>query len=417
MDAMAAPTPADVLVLSNYYFPEPTGSAPPISDLSFWLAENGVKTGVLTARPSYPQAAVFDGYRRGERDAEVLRGVAVRRLWTHVGASRGLIGRLLGEFSFIVTALWARALGTAPRARHVICVCPSIFTVVIAGLFRGRGGRVLCIVHDIQSGLAQALGFGGGKLALRLLRGVEVWALNRCDVVVALSEGMAGALRGMGVAAPIIILPPQVDVSEIIPVPEPAAEPPVLLYSGNLGRKQGLDQLITLAASLSAQGCKARIVIRGEGSEREELERAAREAGVEGIVFLDLARREDLSAVMGEAVLHLVPQRPDGASFAVPSKIFSIMAAERAFVATAQPDTPLWRFTADSGAGVCVEPYDAQALAQAVIALLADPGERRRMAASGRRYVEQFIDREVVCRAMWEALEASSAELAGPGRG
>jgi colanic acid biosynthesis glycosyl transferase WcaI len=398
---------ADVVILSNYYFPEPTGSAPPISDLSFWLAQNGVATQVVTARPSYPQSAVFEGYRNGELDREDLRGVDVRRLATFIPPNRGFVGRLRGELSFTLAAIAGRLGGTIPQARHVICVCPSILTVAMAGLFRRRGGKVLCIVHDIQSGLAEALGFGGGKLVHGVLKAVEAWALNRCDVVVALSDGMAEALRKLGVRKPIIILPPQVDVSEITPAPEPTGVPQVLAYSGNLGRKQGLDQLITLAGRLAQQGETARIVIRGEGSERAELARAAE--GVGDVVFLDLAPRAELSRVMGEAVLHLVPQNPDGASFAVPSKIFSIMAAQRAFVATAQPGTPLWRFTAESGAGICVEPYDAQALADAVTGLLADPARRAAMAKSGRAYVEQHIDREVVCRAMWEALDGPLA--------
>jgi colanic acid biosynthesis glycosyl transferase WcaI len=401
---MSNPAATDVVVLSNYYFPEPTGSAPPISDLSFWLAENGVATAVVTARPSYPQSVVFEGYKNGERDRETLRGVEVHRLATHVSAKRGMAGRLAGELSFMLAAIGARFGGKAPRGRHAICVCPSIFTVLIAPIFKQPGGRLLCIVHDIQSGLAQALGFGGGRLLMGLLRGLESWALNRCDVVVALSDGMAGELRGIGVRAPIIILPPQVDVSEITPTPEPAEGVPVLAYSGNLGRKQGLDQLITLASSLKQSGSDARIVIRGEGSERADLEAQAAAVGADNVTFLDLARREDFARVMGDAAMHLVPQRPDGATFAVPSKIFSIMAAERAFVATAQPDTPLWRFTAESGAGVCVEPYDAQALTEAVMALLADPARRANMARSGRRYVEQHIDRQVVCAAMWRAV-------------
>lgn len=408
----ADPQGADVLILSNYYHPEPTGSAPPISDLSFWFAENGADVKVLTARPSYPLGRVFEGYRSGERDVETFRGVKTRRLAAHVAANRGLVGRLRGELSFLMAAIAARAAGRTAPAQHVICVCPSTFTVAAAPLFRRRGGRLLCIVHDIQSGLAAALGFGLGGFAVRGLRAFEAWAINRCDVVLALSEGMRAELLRLGVKRPIVVIPPQVDVREITPSPEPAATPPRLVYSGNLGRKQGLDQVLDLAEELLRRGAEAQILIRGEGSERPELEALAARRNLTNVVFADLARREDLSRAFAEGLIHLVPQNPDGASFAVPSKVFSIMAAERCFVATARPGTPLWTIAEESGGGVCTEPYDPAALADAVTTLLANPQRRRQMGASGRGYVEEKVDREVVCRASWLALCGGASDPA-----
>jgi colanic acid biosynthesis glycosyl transferase WcaI len=384
----------DLLILSNYFHPEPTGSAPPITDLAAWAGELGLRPHVLTARPSYPRSEVYPGYEAGQKDHEVFRGAEVRRVRSIIPRSRGLAGRLAAELSFAVSA----ALARKRRYGGVVCVCPSIFVVLIAPMFRRRGGRVVAIVHDIQSGLASSLKFGGAGAILRLLQGLERWALNRCDRVIALTEGMAGELRALGVTRPIDILPPQVDVREITPRPEPTAGPPVLLYSGNLGRKQGLDQILALAARLKARGHDAVIHIRGEGSERPELEREAAAAGLDNIRFSDLAPRAEISAALGEAVLHLVPQDPAGARFALPSKVFSIMAARRAFVATAEPDSPLGRVVTRSGGGVCVPAGDSGALTDAVIELLAAPEDRAHMGTSGRQFVEQEIDREIVCR-------------------
>lgn len=384
----------DFLILSNYFHPEPTGSAPPITDLAAWAGELGLRPCVLTARPSYPRSEVYPGYEAGQKDREVFRGAEVQRVRSVTPRSRGLAGRLAAELSFAVSAVLARKR----RYGGIICVCPSIFVVLVAPMFRRRGGRVVAIVHDIQSGLASSLKFGGAGAILTLLRSLERWALNRCDRVVALTDGMASELRTLGVTRPIDILPPQVDVSEITPYPEPSSRPPVLLYSGNLGRKQGLDQILALAAELKARGHDAIIHIRGEGSERLELEREAAIAGLDNIRFSDLAPRSDISKALGDSVLHLVPQDPAGARFALPSKVFSIMAAQRAFVATAEPESPLGRVVTRSGGGLCVPAGAAGALTDAVVGLLADAAGRARMAELGRQFVEREIDREIVCR-------------------
>jgi colanic acid biosynthesis glycosyl transferase WcaI len=383
----------ELLILSNYFHPEPTGSAPPITDLAAWAGEQGLQPHVLTARPSYPRTQVYPGYEAGQKDHEVFSGTIVRRVPSFVPRSRGLLGRMVGELSFAASA----ALHRKRRYAGVICVCPSIFVVLIAPMFRRRGGRVVAIVHDIQSGLAQSLNFGGAGAILKLLQGLERWSLNRCDRIVALTDSMAAEIRALGVTRPIDILPPQVNVQEIIPQPEPETGPPTLLYSGNLGRKQGLDQILALAGTLKDRGHAAVIHIRGEGSERVELEREAAASGLDKVRFSDLAPRAGISEALGDAVLHLVPQDPAGAQFALPSKVFSIMAAQRAFVATADADSPLGRVVTRSGGGLCVPAGAPEALADAVVGLLADPAARSRMGASGRQFVEQEIDREIVC--------------------
>ncbi|HEY3694282.1 glycosyltransferase family 4 protein [Phenylobacterium sp.] len=402
------PRGAEILILTGYYHPEPTGSAPPISDLSYWLAENGARTRVLTTRPSYPRSEVTAGYRLGERDHETVNGVRVHRLPADIAPNRGMLGRFKTEFSLLLRMWAAKLAGSVKSSPYVICVCPSIFVVAAVGLFLKRGGRSLCIVHDIQSGLGSSLGFTSAGLLLGILRRLEAWALNRCHVIVALSDEMAEEVRGLGVKRPIVVIPPQVDVRELGGLPEPAADVPALLYSGNLGRKQGLDQVLALARTLLARGVRARVIIRGEGSERAELCRQVAEEKLENVVFQDLVSRETLREAFAEGVIHLVPQHPNGATFAVPSKLFSIMAAERPFLATAAPNSPIAKTTKASGGGLCVEPYNTDALADAAEDLLRNPALRRRMGAAGREYVERYVDREVACRRIWSALQAGA---------
>ncbi len=399
----AGKLPGSLLVLSNYYHPEPTGSAPPITDLSLWLAENGLKPDVLAARPSYPKNDVYEGYENGQCDRENFAGVNVRRVWSFVAKSRGVVGRLLSETSFALAALNARER----RYLGVICVCPSIFVVAVAPYFVQRGGRVVAIVHDIQSGLAANLKFGIGSLLTGVLRALEAWSLNRCDGLIALSPAMADELRGLGVKVPISVIPPQVNVREIRPTPLPGADRALAVYSGNLGRKQGLDQVLGLAAELLRRDAKIDILIRGEGSERAGLEAQAQHEGLTNVQFADLAPRDALSEAMGAATLHLVPQTPGGANFALPSKIFSIMASERPYVATASSGTPLAIVTGEAGAGICVEPNDAKAFADAVERLVSNPEMGEGFGRSGRHYVESTIDREVVCRKIVATLTAA----------
>ncbi|MEQ8405934.1 MAG: glycosyltransferase family 4 protein [Oceanicaulis sp.] len=384
-----------MLILSQYFHPEPNGSAPPVTDFAQWLAENGYAPHVITARPSYPERRVYPGYRRGERDRENWRGIAVRRLNAPVTDEPGLGGRLVNEAGFAAALLAARALGE-PAHPAVLAVCPSVLAALAAGAFRKKGGRLVVLVHDIQSGLSP---LAGGRRVRGVLRRLERAALNRADHVVTLSERMAEVLRDIGVTTPIDVLPPQLDVAGFQVRPEPQGRTQ-LLYSGAFGRKQGLDQLIDAASALIRRGAQFDMVLRGAGGVEAELSARIEADGLPHVRIEPLVAREQLCEALGAASVHLVPQAAEGGDFAVPSKVFTIMAAGRPFAATAAPGSPLARLAEESGAGLFAPPGDPDALAGALERLLGDPRLRRAMGEAGRRYVENHVDRSIVCPAL-----------------
>ncbi len=395
------------LILTRHYAPEPTGSAPPMQQLAEWLAADGRASEVVTARPSYPEPNVVAGYAKGERDDVVEAGVKVRRLPTTVARGSSLLARAVPEAQYMLQLLAMRATGKLAPSTQLISLCPSILTVAAATRFRARGGRHVVIVHDIQSGLGAALGSRSVRLVMGLLRGIECWALNQADHLIVLSQAMADAILELGVQTPLTILPPQIDCAVIRPLPRPPG-PPTLMYSGNLGRKQGLEQLLDLAVVLARSAPDVRIVLRGEGAAKADLlARIARDR-LSNVALLPLVAREDLARSLAEADLHLVPQIADGGDFAVPSKAFAIMAAGRTFVTTASAQSSIARMAEESHAFSITPPNDAEAFARIVLVLLADEGRRRTMAEAGRAFAERTADTPVVMRRIVELIEASA---------
>ncbi len=398
---MADPVPR-TLILTRHYAPEPTGSAPPMQLMAEWLAAHGRDVELITSRPSYPETRVFALYAHGEHDDARENGVHVRRWPTWPVRGAGLLARALPETRFMLQLITARLSGAGlsgagrPSA-EVISLCPSILTVAAAALFRAAGGTHVVILHDIQSGLGAALGSRRVRLIMGMLRRVERWALGRADNLVVLSQSMADAVVQLGVRTPITILPPQIDCGAIVPLPQPDG-PPTLMYSGNLGRKQGLAQILDLAAILRHDAPDIRIIIRGEGALRVELAARIASEGLGNVALLPLVDRADIAASLASAHLHLVPQIAAGGDFAVPSKAYAIMAAARPFVTTATAGSAIARMAEESGGFVITPPDDASAFARIIIALLADPVRCADLGRRGRAYVETTADTDVVMR-------------------
>ena len=397
--------PSRVLFVSRYYWPELIGSAPFSTDIAEWLSAHGRPITVLSGLPYYPYADVFPPYRDGCR-RETVRGVQVERLGAGPprGASAG--ARVANEAEFLLRGLISLVTGRVRRHSVVLALCPSILSVALGVAARRRGGVCIAVVHDIQSGLAEKLGMvGGGRLA-RTMRACERAVLNRTDMVAVLSSEMKDQLRAIGVTVPVEVIPLWVDTDHIRATPAVARPDVKVLYSGNLGRKQGLGQVVDLARELAERRLDIEIVLRGDGNQAGELLDRIRGLGLTNIHLAELQPNEALGPALAAGDIHLVPQRPDAAAFAVPSKVFNIMAVGRPFVATALPDSVPWRLQRQSGAFLCVPPDDPPAFAEAVIRLADDIQLRRELGQRGRAFVETHYAKPRVLSHFLERLDA-----------
>jgi colanic acid biosynthesis glycosyl transferase WcaI len=357
------------------------------------MAERGINTRVLTGRPHYPEGAVYPQARGRCAERRVINGVDVARLPIPRRLGSAALRRMQTETQFLVRGVAALVRGNVRRAPLVISLCPSVLSVVLASLCTRRNGRHVAIVHDIQSGLARGLGMTSRGLS-GVITCLERLAFNRADLVVVLSDDMRRELLSIGVKTPIEVFPIWTDTDSIQPTPVRDGRATTLLYSGNFGRKQGLSQLLDLAQVLLERGSDLRLVLRGAGSQALPLATEAATRRLDNIEFQPLVARERLSEGLAEGDIHLVPQHPAAVDFALPSKIFAIMAAARPFVAIAPERSALWRLQGESGAFVCVAPDDKNSLADAVAALADDAALRAELGARGRAYVLQHFSKQ-----------------------
>lgn len=387
--------PLQAFFITQYYRPELIGSAPLCADVAEWLAQQGRRVTVLTGLPHYPNAEMFSD-RSGIPSREVFCGVTVERLRAWIPRRRSAPWRILGETLFFLSGAWALLTRRIVRQPFVLSLCPSILSVALGVLVRRRGGQHVAIVHDIQSGLAGGLEMVGSAWLLRLMRWCEKAILNRADLVVVLTDEMKSELRSIGVSMPIEVVPIWVDTVKILPVVPRSSHPVRLLYSGNFGKKQGLGQIIALAEELQRRGSEIEVLLRGSGSQLCALRSEIAGRSLRNVRLAELLPQEQLARGLAEGDIHLVPQDPDAAEFAVPSKIFSVMAVGRPFVTTARNGSPLWRIQQKSGAFLCVPPDDACAFADAVLRLSENEQLRVELGARGRRFVERYCSKPKV---------------------
>lgn len=395
----------NITVWGINYAPEATGIAPYNTGLCEFFAARGHDVRMLTTFTYYPQweKAATDRGRLWRTDT--LNGVPVHRCWHYVPAAGSVTTarRVWHELTFGITST-LRAI-TLPRADVWVVISPPLALGFFAWLVtRLRGGEFIFHVQDLQPDAAVGLGMVKPGVFTRALYALEAFAYRKAALVSGISGGMMRAFASKDVSAEKrIYFPNWIGANSTTTVTGAemanarmrhgvAAGALLAFYSGNLGRKQGLEVLVEAAGVLASEAKVTRpvvIVIAGDGAARAELAAKISMRGIDNIRLLPLLADADYRALLGAADVSLITQAAGTGQFFFPSKLLTVLAAGKPVLAVADADSELARSVADGGFGVITPPGDAPALAARLRALAVDPAPLVEWAAC-TAWVKQF---------------------------
>ena len=391
-----------VLIYGVSFAPELTGVGKYTGEMAAWLTARGHDVRIVTAPPYYPDWRVGEGYSSWKYRREFFRfdeqsGVWAQRCPIWVPRMPSGKKRLLHLGSFALSSSPVAMANVRWRPNVVMTVEPTLAVAPTALLLaRLSGAKSWLHVQDFEVDAAFDMGLlAEGWLKKWAMRG-ERALLRRFDRVSTISDRMMERLveKGVGDEAKVLF-PNWADTHSIRPLDVPsgfrrelglAQDAVVVLYSGNLGEKQGLEVLVQAAERTLSENDLV-WVLAGSGSARARLE--ALSSGLSNVRWLPLQPLERLNELLNLADIHVLPQRADAADLVMPSKLTGMLASGRATVATAADGTQVGQVMDECG--VRVPPGDALALAHAVIGLAHDEARRRALGAKARAYAERYL--------------------------
>jgi colanic acid biosynthesis glycosyl transferase WcaI len=294
----------------------------------------------------------------------------------------------------------AHAGATAPRGPFdlVLSQMPGLAGGLIGSRIAARGGVPhVVVVQDLMGAGAAQSGIAGGRRVAGLAGGVESRVLRSATLVGVVHETFRERVAAMGVPEQRIrVVPNWSHVAAPTADREATrarlgwrADETVLLHSGNMGLKQGLDVLVDTARLATRS---VRVVLLGDGNQRAALEQAGQ--GLDRLEFLEPVSDADFPNVLAAADVLAVTQRASVLDMSIPSKLTSYFAAGRPVLASVAEGGGTAEEVRRSGAGVLVAPEDPGALLAALLELAADPARAESLGASGPGYVRDHLGRE-----------------------
>jgi phosphatidylinositol alpha-1,6-mannosyltransferase len=281
----------------------------------------------------------------------------------------------------VIVSTWRRAWRAIARRP----------TVIHAGTLLPAG--VVAMVLSFVTRLPYAVHVYGTDLATTrrswVMQRLAIAALRHAQRVIVISDFGKEHAIALGVrAARIVKVAPPVDAERFTPIRREAGH--VLLTVARLVPRKGHDLVLRALVPVLRRVPDVRYRIVGDGPDRARLERLAADLGVAHAVEF-LGAVDDVGAFYRSCDLFVMPSREEEGEV----EGFGI-----AFIEASASGKPVIggrsggvaEAVIDGETGLLVDPHDADALAEAIVALLADPVRAAALGERGRAWVVRHFD-------------------------
>lgn len=232
---------------------------------------------------------------------------------------------------------------------------------------------------------------------INTLTKIEKFVLNKADQISTISAGMEKKILSK-TNKPVLLFPNWSDTHRFFPINERESlkkefgfetNIPVILYSGSIGEKQGIENILLVAENFKKTFTKGIFIICGSGPYKELLEAKTEKLMLDNLIFKPLQPNEKLNAFLNMADIHLILQKSAAADLVMPSKLANILSVGGVAIITANEGSSLHSLIAAQKMGVLCTTEDVDALVISVKKVLSSDNSTIRLNA--RRYATNIL--------------------------
>lgn len=400
-----------LLRFQAYCFPEQTAGTHLIKDMYEGYAKSGIIAEVYVPTPTrgideetrntykkIPYEELYDGYLLIHRFALFREGRnPLQRAFRY--ALCNVVQYFKGVHAKGVDVVFS---ASTPPTQGVLC-----------GLVKRRlskkYGRPVPFIYNLQDIFPDSLVTANmtkkGSLLWKIGRKVEDFTYRNADKIIVISEDFKRNIMEKGVPEDkIIIIPNWVNTDNVYAVDRKdnvlfdryGLDPDkfYVTYSGNIGHSQNMRLLLDAAKELREELPDLRFILMGEGAATGEVAAAIEAEAIDNVRMLPFQPYEDIAHVFSLGDVGLVISKPGIGNSSVPSKTWSILAAQRPVLASFDDDSALSNLIRRVDCGIAVQAGEKEPFKAALRTLYADRETNQAMGDRGRRYLETELNKD-----------------------
>jgi colanic acid biosynthesis glycosyl transferase WcaI len=395
-----------ILLIGHNFAPEPTGIGKYSGDMMEWLAKSGHNCTVVTTYPYYPYWKVQAPYKNRWYKKEVTvfkesnSTLTVYRCPSYVPPNPTGKKRMLQDMSFWSSMIWmiTKLAFFGKKHDYIITIAPPFHLAFLGVFYRKlKGGKLIYHIQDLQIEAAQELKILSNERLFDKLYTAERSILKKSDYVSSISDGMIAKIRAKA-GRDVLFFPNWVDTACFFPVENRAdlkekwgysKDDLICLYSGSMGEKQGIENII-YAADILRDKSNIKFIICGTGPYKHVLQDLVKSKQLKSVSFLPLQDKDKFNDFLNMADLHLVIQKGNASDLVMPSKLTTILAVGGLSLVTAVAGSSLYDVVDKYNVGFIVPPDDFKNIAELIKSLPERDMSVQR--ENARRYALQYLN-------------------------
>ena len=338
----------------------------PMSTLREWVGK-GYEVTVITCAPNFPHGKVYEGYKNKLFSLEEKDGIKVIRVWTYITANEGFLKRILDYISFAVMAFF---VGLWIRTDIIVATSPQFFTAV-AGRWLSFFKKKPWImeVRDLWPESIAAVGAMNEGKIYKFLEWVELRLYKSAKKIIVVTDTFKRKISARGIQASKIdvhkngvildLFEPRPKAKELMEANPQFEGKKVFAYIGTHGMAHGLSFILNSLPKLQASLPQAHFLFIGEGAEKENLLKQAKDLNLDNVTFMPFVSKHEVVrylSLMDVALVNL--KKSDTFKTVIPSKIFEAAALQKPILLGLEGETK--GIIESFNAGTCFEPENEE---------------------------------------------------------
>ena len=358
-----------ILIIHRYFWPDSPNCGNILWEISKHLEKEGHKVKVLTALPS--RINFSEEYKISPH--EVVNNVVIRRFY--------LSKETNSKFWRIYNAIKLGILSIFEILdnKYDIVIATSIppvlgiFFPVLASYISKI--RLIYFCMDIHPEIGKISGDFANPLFFKFLKALDNWSCKRASSIIVHSSDMKDSLleRHEGNKYKIDIinnfsipLIPQIRSKSYFDIGVEKNNL-TLIFVGNIGRFQGLEDIINTMASINYRR-DIELIIIGEGVMKDKLINLVKNTKA-NVRFFNYQPLKNIKEAIQQSDMGLVTLRPDIIKYAYPSKTMTYLEQGKPIIACIDNNSELMRTMKDEGYGFGISNNNIKLLSKLLINL------------------------------------------------
>ncbi len=385
-----------ILIITLFYAPDIGPSAPLFTLLSEALVQRGHEVDVIAAVPHFSSGKVSTEYKGIMIRSAIENNVNITRIPVPSVNRSKLRNRMI---QFVTFQIGATIASITKKYDVALIINPAIETFLpFAWQAFIRRKPTIWSVFDVYPDVGIKLGIFRSKIVISFVKYFEQICLKYSTGIHIISNSFRESLYKLGVPeSKMITIPIWVDTKNIRPMEvnnnfakEYQLEDLfVVLYAGNIGLSQGLENVLVAAENLKSNKNLCFVFV-GNGLGLESLQNRVQQRNISNVKFIPFQPRKRLPEVLATAGASLIILKRGIGSDSLPSKTFSALASGRPIIASVDQESETWQLIQQSKSGLCIPPEDPTKITEAIQNLMRDPHLCNRLGCNGRKWAEKY---------------------------